>query len=221
MRRLPTVLLLVLTMVAQGAFATPTRHDVELWVELQPIAGEPDPAPISRDEAARRLLEEARFVFAGMLYGFEFRYVPRDRERDVAEEFVLSPIAEIPWGGEQLTILDIRHEENLMYGRLRYTLAAHEETRRDAWSRSSVAKAAGSGNAPRILGTGAKQSAIEDAIRNAVHEYLRARVYNKPREITGRLVLSAAPRVILRNGEYQATVQVKLVVRDLRSYAVY
>lgn len=216
-----SLLVLFLTLAAEGASAAPTRHDLELWVELQPIAGEPNPAPISRDEAARRLLEEARFVFSGMLYGFEFRYVPRDRERGVAEEFVLTPIAEIPWGGEQLTILDIRHEENLMYGRLRYTLAAHEETRRDAWARSSVHRASGSGSAPRILGTAAKQSAIEDALRNAVHEYLRARVYNKPREVSGRLVLSAAPRVILRSGEYQATVQVKLVIQDLRSYAVY
>jgi len=214
-------LALLLIFVVDSAFGTPSRHDLELWVELQPIAGEPNPQPISRDEAARRLLEEARFVFSGMLYGFEFRYVPLDRERSVAEEFVLSPVAVIPWGGEQLTILDIRHEENLMYGRLRYTLAAHEETRRDAWARSSVTRASGSGSASRILGTAAKQIAIEDAVRNAVHEYLRARVYNKPREVSGRLVLSAAPRVILRSGEYQATVQVKLVVQDLRSYAVY
>ncbi len=221
MRNGLSLLILLLFFVAEGVAAAPTRHDVELWVELQPIAGEPDPAPISRDEAARRLLEEARFVFSGMLYGFEFRYVPFDRERGVAEEFVLNPVAEIPWGADQLTILDIRHEENLMYGRLRYTLAAHEETRRDAWARSSVKRASGSGSAPRILGTGAKQNAIEDALRNAVHEYLRARVYNKPHEVSGRLVLSAAPRVILRSGEYQATVQVKLVIQDLRSYAVY
>lgn len=221
MRTAFTSLVLVLTLVAVSVSGAPSRHDVELWVELQPIAGEPNPEPISRDEAARRLLEEARFVFSGMLYGFEFRYVPPDRERSVAAEFVLSPIAVIPWGVEQLTILDIRREENLMYGRLRYTLAAHEETRRDAWARSSVNRASGSGSAPRILGSVAKQSAIEDAVQNAVREYLRAHVYNKPREVSGRLVLSAAPRVILRSGEYQATVQIKLVIQELRSYAVY
>ena len=69
--------------------AYPTNTDViaaEFWTELDPAVDLEQGGVISQDEAIRRTLEEARIVVSGMIYGFEVRYVPSDRARQVEEK---------------------------------------------------------------------------------------------------------------------------------------
>ena len=59
----------------------------EFWVELSPFVETEEEYPLPEDKAYRRLLEEASFVFSGMIYGFDFTYTPFDKSRKVDEIF--------------------------------------------------------------------------------------------------------------------------------------
>ncbi|MFQ3621364.1 MAG: hypothetical protein SNJ78_10540, partial [Spirochaetales bacterium] len=56
-----------------------------------PLPSPPNLRSIEKEELYERILEEARYVFSGMVYGFVFSYTPSDKARRVEEEFLLEP----------------------------------------------------------------------------------------------------------------------------------
>ncbi len=67
---------------------------------------EPGPYPIPVDVAEKTLLEQARVLLSGMVYGWSFSYIPGDKARRVEESFVLTPLAQIPWGSPRLRVTE-------------------------------------------------------------------------------------------------------------------
>ncbi len=194
----------------------------EFWIELQPV-GQPaeEGYPLAPEEAAQRVLDEARYVYSAMVFGMEFRYTPLDLARQIDERFELTPVAELPWGDPGIRVRSSRQADARLWARIRYTLRDHERRRLDAWSSSRYPVASGRGEATLLGGWTAKREAIENGLKQAVREYVRARVYNKPREIRGRLAFYDPPRIILHSGSYVAQVRARLDIEMVEPYAVY
>ncbi len=193
----------------------------EFWIELEPVGRPDEEYPLEPEEAARRVLEEARYVYSAQVFGFAFRYVPLDLAREIEEQFELTPVAELPWGHPGIRVRSSRQDDGRLWARVRFTLREHEWRRLEAWSGSRIPVATGRGEASLLGGWTAKREAIEDGIKHAIREYARARVYNKPREIRGRVALYDQPRVIQRSGNYEARVRVRLDIDAIEPYAVY
>jgi hypothetical protein len=192
------------------------------WVDLEPPVGrEGERYPLDQERAVRMLLEEARYVFGGMIYGFEFRYVPSDRRRGVSREFELTPIAEIRFGDPRLSVLSTRVDDMRLIGRLEYRTADFQRSRLAGWMSAAVASVAAEGEEPYWMGHDARVPAIENAIRQAVRTRLRSVTDNKPREATGSVLLLEAPRIYVKSGAYRARVDVKIRVDEIRAYSVY
>jgi hypothetical protein len=192
------------------------------WVELEPMVRiDPEEYPIPLDTAARKLLEEARQLFSGMIYGWSFTYTPGDRARRVEESFALAPLAEIPTGSPRLLVRETEVEDSKLWARISYALDADESMRRSAWESNTAALSTGQGGADVILGPAAKRASLNDAIRDAIRLSLDTRYLNKPREITGEVVLWDDPRTIVHSGRYTTTAKVKLVVRELIPYRIF
>jgi hypothetical protein len=210
--RHPLVLLLLASIVLPAA--ADDRLFIRPWIELEPLVR-------IEAEARHRLLEEARELFSGMVYGWTFVYTPGDRERRVAEIFDLSPVAEIPWGSPRLSVRESEVEGTRLYARICYTMSADELARRTAWSSSSAALSTGRGSAPAIGGPAQKAASLEAAIREAVRVHLNTRVLNKPREIRGEIVLWDDPYTTVRSGAYSTTARVKLRVSEITPYRIF
>jgi hypothetical protein len=58
-------------------------------------------------------------------------------------------------------------------------------------------------------------------MRDAIRRSLDTQYLNKPREISGEIVLWADPIVIVRSGTYTTTASIKFFVRDLIPYRIY
>ena len=108
-----------------------------------------------------------------------------------------------------------------MYGRVSYGLAAHQSARRGAWSSNTRPESSGRGGESVLGGIGAKMTAFQRSIKEAVRAYARKRVFNKPREITGEVLLWETPRVLIDSGDYVSTVRVKLFIKELIPYTVF
>lgn len=192
------------------------------WVDLEPPVGrEGDTYPLDQERAVRMLLEEARYVFGGMIYGFDFRYVPADRRRGVGREFDLEPVAEISFGDPRLSVVATRVDDMRLIGTLEYRTADFQRSRLAGWMSADVPSVGAEGEEPYWRGYDARIPAIENGIRQAVRAQLRKMTDNKPREARGSLVLLGSPRVYVRSGAYRARVDVKIKVDEIRPYEVY
>lgn len=202
----------------------------EFWVELVPAVREradvPDidgplpmrAAPIEREVAMKRLLEEVRFVFSGMIYGFRLSYTPSDRARSVDESFDAELAAEIPWGDPALRVLAAWRQDDKLYARVRYDLSQDQRRRRAAWASAVHPSSQGRGLVPLNHGYRGRMEAHRQGIKTSFRSYLQTIVRNKPRAVTGRCVLSRPPLTALSAGGYRSQVRIRLSVDALHPY---
>jgi hypothetical protein len=220
--RVPAVILVsaLLLSFSGRSLSAQTILNEEFWAELQPLVVQDEGNP-TMDTAVKRTLEEGRYVFSGMVYGFSFSYTPLDRSRNIEEEFELKLHGEIPWGDPNLTVHQTRMEGSKVYVRLRYALRDFQESWHQGMRSNVLRASAGTGDASYYEGHGEKITAIRNAVLNAVREHARTRMDNKPKKISGEVTLDAAPRIIIITGMYRAVCSVKLRIDDVIPYRVY
>jgi hypothetical protein len=102
-----------------------------------------------------------------------------------------------------------------------YALDDNESLRRSGWESNTAALSTGQGKASVMQGPDAKMASLHDAVRDAIRRSLDVRYVNKPREITGEVVLWDDPESIVRAGSYFTTARVKLMVRELVPYRIF
>ena len=229
------LLLLLLPLARLPAQGPPTEPPqllvLQLWSELDPPRGGWAAVPVPGEEGAqaaeaagqatRRLLEEARQVLSLMVYGCRFRYVPADNARGVREEFVLEALGEVGWGEPALRVLDTELREERLHARLEYRLSEAQARRRAAWSSNTVPSAAGTGEGDLFQGPAGKHAALEAALREAVRGHLRPRLFSRPREVRGELLLWSEPRTVVQAGRYRSTAAARLRVTQVIPYRIF
>lgn len=149
----------------------------------------------------KRIKELAPYLLEGMVYGWDFVYVPSDKLRGVREYFEKNVIKPLDTGGRivykypeiydgklRVWVEFNRTQEMLSY--LRYWEAAEHD------------KMHGSGRAPLKNGFDGIGEACDNALKNAVREYFRTKVKNKPKEIRGRVLIQRQPRITTGSGQY-------------------
>jgi hypothetical protein len=197
------------------------RLFIRPWVELEPIVRIEPEYPIPLEKAGQWVLEEARTLLAGMVYGWTFAWTPGDVSRRVEDRFELAPVAEIPWGSERLEVRQTQVEEARLFALISYAMDPSEQLRRESWAGAVVDAGTGAGEAPTMKGRPAKFEAIANAIKDAVRNQLRTRILNKPREIRGEAVLWDDPQVWVGQGAYHAVVRIRLRVTEILPYRIF
>lgn len=168
-----------------------------------------------------RLLREARYTLSGMIYGWDFSYIPAHRARGVERYFQLEPVGSISWGDPRLRLRDLRGVRESLYGQIDYRLSPADLQRRRAWRDLRAARAGGMGSAVLQQGLPGKLQAVEEAIHAALLAHLREVAPNRPREVRGSLALERPPRIRTVSGTYEAQVSVLIIVDEIQDYTVF
>ncbi len=220
--KLPKILVILAVSFAVCTYLSGAQFEllyIDVWCELEPFAGEKDTQyPLSNKQAAEQLLEEARFIISGMIYGFDFSYVPQDKDRRVKEQFVLTPVAQINWGDKNLNILSTEPRDGKLFARIEYEPMEFQLQRRNAWLGPSIPSAEGRGEGDLFKGYRQKYTAYEQAIKNGIRNLLRPKYFNKPRRVTGLALIEDAPEIFISSGKYVASLRVKLKIKDVLPY---
>lgn len=206
---------------ADAPYQGTERLSINLWWELEPMVSLKGEYPIPRNEAVKNMLEEARVIFSAMIYGYSFVYTPSDRLRKVKEVFKLTPLAQLKWGDKQLEVVSTKVKNKKLYAKITYNLLEYQFLNRNAWSSSALAGASGSGRGNIFKGSGMRNISFNNAIKNALRDYLRARVFNKPRKITGEVLLWDSPGLTVESGMYVTTVKIKLKIKRIEPYRIF
>lgn len=226
-KRFPVILLILgLSLKSTGLYALTPDTDVivlTLWTEVSKtvpsISG--DPSPDDLKGLSRKVLLDARWIISGMIYGYNVKYVPYDKERGVAEYFSADPVYSIPFGDPALRVTATRFEKGRFFVEARYDLVDFQLRRLKLWNSNIYPEAEGIGRASFFKGDEARIEAVREGIKEALRAYLRARIRNKPREITGKVLLDQPPYIIIDAGGYSSKTRIKLDIEKVIPYSVY
>jgi hypothetical protein len=220
------LILLLIAFVTFGTAAADTGSGdilrAEFWAALDPY----DPAAgaprrLSDEEAIRALLEIARTCFGGMVYGWDFRYVPSDETRGVAERFELASYSTIPWGDPAFRVTEARTNSARYIAWIEYRLNADQERRRQSWETGGIAPSQGTGSANVLIGPSAFAEALSAAAKDALRANLRPIVRNKPKSISGRLELERPPLIGEDSGGILVQARFRIEVGEILPYAAF
>jgi hypothetical protein len=193
----------------------------EFWIDLKPVAAVGDIWPLPPEKAERLMLEEAAWVFSGMIWGFEFSYTPLDQVRALSERFELRSLGSIAVGDSRLDSGDMRVAKDEVRSWIEYrpdpvTLAGMARHDIEPWRGTQ-----GLGKADLVLGLAGRRAAYEDATREALRALLRSLEPNKPRLVKGRVVFERVPSITIAHGAYMVQARLRVEVVEILSYNVY
>jgi hypothetical protein len=192
----------------------------EFWMELvQPPGSEVRES--GEDAAARLLLDEAAWVFSGMVDGFSFEWTPSDLARAVSERFVLLPAGRVERGDPRLRPGAARREGEHILAWVEFAPDATDRAALSAYRTEPWKPAQGRGGAALELGFAGRRSAYEDATREALRSLLRSLEPNKPRLVRGRAAFQAAPAIARVAGRYLVSVRLRVEVTEVQGYGVF
>lgn len=202
---------------------------------LAGFEGVPDPAFVARipdKDVARTILEEARWVFGGMVWGFSYTYTPSDKARSISEYFKIEPLTELSWSAPGLKVISARLDGTFVYAAVEWVLGDAERAELAAWRGIRFAAGQGRASARAFMPSPAgadfpgaavigRRDAMIAAAREALREYLRGIEHNKPREVRGSFAFASPPRMTLAGGAWTAVVRILIAVDHIESYGAY
>ena len=200
----------------------------ELWIQAPPVklirpGGETREIP-SRPEIERAvldaLLEDARWIFSAMIYGLRITWRPPAASMGVQEALDIAPIALIPRGDPNLSVVQAAQDQGFIHVLLEYSPAASQRRRREGWLGQGYPGSSGSGSAA-MDDEAPRRTAIERAAVQALRARLRAREYNRPREIRARAALATFPRIGISAGRIRADVSIKIDLEPIIHYPAW
>ncbi len=172
--------------------------------------------------AVRSMKKIAPYVFEGMIFGYNFDYTPYDKTRKVDEFFQVTSEFEKYGKIEDLSKL-ITYTEPYIENNILYCYAEIKlDNNLDKYviKNQSIIfkKISGKGQGKLQDDTEGIKKAFEDAIKNSVRNYARTLTKNKPREITGKVIINRQPRIYIQQGQYNVDVQFLLDNLEIIEY---
>ena len=195
---------------------------IPLWAELDAY---PELLQNSEIEAEsypiKKIREVAPFLISGMVYGWDFVYTPSDVARNVEEYFELTE--------KQLSdneLIGIKYsspwiQDNRLNCWCEYTRTPMQIQNYNLWASIQNPTIQGQGFGSISLGFDGIVEATKDAVKKAVREYYRGQIKNKPKEITGSVLIRKQPLLGIDAGKYTIKLDFFLECGTIRYYTVF
>ena len=211
--------------VLRGRVVVDVEPAVNFYVE--------DRNPVDTEEACRRALEEASYLFSGQIYGWSFYYDIGERARNLKEEFNLEPIGSIPWGDSALkvTAAEFIDKGLKLEVWMDYRPAPPQQRRLLTWKQGLNRTAQAIGYTPMGSPTppddessawfAERKAALEDAARAAIRAMLRGSERNRPKAAHGYIGLHSFPRFFIDSGQVACSARFLVDVREIVPFSAY
>lgn len=171
--------------------------------------------------AISRIKEISPFLVNGMVNGWEFTYVPSDKARHIEEFFEIKEIQGLEKTPNQIEYSSPWVEDNKFYCWIDYTRTEHQVQLYNLWSSINNPSIRGRGYGDLKNGFDGIKEASEDALKNAVRNYYRKLIKNKPREITGKVLIRKVPTIGINQGRYVINLDFFLECGTIKGYSQF
>ena len=202
-----------------------------IWAEVDAYPGtEAAAQDVSSDAEAfaypiARIKETVPFLVEGLVYGWKFTYVPFDKTRGVEEFFEIEPVQKLSDGqkndGGTIEYSSIWIENNRFNCWVDFTRTDHQVQVYNLWASIQNPTIQGRGFGDLSKGFEGIKEAAQDAVKNAVRDYYRNLVKNKPKEITGAVLLRKTPLLGIDSGRYVINLDFFLECGTIEEYTQF
>ncbi len=182
-----------------------TKIRLHGWAELDAYPELKEAADMSTgqfDFPISRIRAITPFLMEGMIYGWEFTYTPYDKLRGVKEFFEVSPIQKLSAKDNPITYESPWIQENLFHCWAEYKRTSDQAWQYKQWQSLYTQKIRGRGYGKVQHGFDGITEAAQDALKNAVREHYRHLEKNKPKEISGKVIINREPKIGITEGRY-------------------
>ncbi|MCR5723687.1 MAG: hypothetical protein K6G80_01220 [Treponema sp.] len=169
-----------------------------------------------------RIKETVPHLLTGMVYGWKFDYTPADKARAVKEYFYHEPVQAL--SGEEIS--KIRYvkpwvEDDRLLCWVEYNRTDIQERAFLSWQSITHPRIKGVGYARLSDGFEGIQQACDEALKNAIREYERKIIKNKPKEITGTVIIATPPMIGIDAGKYMVTLDFFMETDRIITYQTF
>lgn len=210
-----------------------------IWVFTEPIPGNfksndankikvPDlqdknsHSPVPKYLPTKQAMQElASYLLSGMCYGWKFSYTPYDKTRAVNEFFELAPITKIDLDDKRLVITEPKFKYPFLYCWAEYHMSENQASHLKFWHSVSHKTITGRGSGNRFDELKGVYTAYTEATKNAIREYARKIVKNKPKQITGSVLIKKNPRLFVESGLFNAELNLYIQIDNITPYTIF
>lgn len=195
-----------------------------LWAELDAypeLDAAADTEAGQYDYPLQEIKEVAPFLINGMVYGWKFTYVPQDNARGVEEYFEVEEIEPVSLIQNGIKYVSPWIENNRLNYWCEYKRTEAQIQNYELWSSVNNPKIHGRGYGQISKGFEGIRLAANDAIKDAIRAYYRSLVKNKPKEITGSVLIRNLPTLGITSGRYVINLDFFLECDRIVEYNVF
>lgn len=174
---------------------------VAFWAELDAYPEIYEKSDDKLKYPKERIQEISRFLFEGMIYGWKFVYTPSDVVRGVEEYLEVVPIQEFG-SADVINYSDAFFENNRVTVWCTYTRKDFQIQNYELWASIKNPVVKGKGMCEVRKGFEGIEIAARNAVKDAVRQHYRGEIKNKPKEISGSLLIRQPPLVGINEGQY-------------------
>ena len=195
-----------------------------LWAELDAypgleLSGGEDEGQF--DFPISQMHKIAPLIINGMVYGWNFVYVPYDKARGVEEYLEITEIvpSDVIRGGIKYTSPWI--SDNNLNCWVEYTRTDSQVQSYNLWASIQNPVIAGIGYGSVEKGVEGIEEAARESLKAAIRNHYRKTIKNKPKEITGSVLIRKFPTLGIDSGRYVINLDFFLECGRIVEYSVY
>lgn len=173
------------------------------------------------DLARQHLTNLSEYLIEGMTYGFSFDYTPSDKLRKVDEYFELVPLNDFSEDKDNIKWDKTYWREDKIFLWVNFTRTEQMMRYYKQFSQIKNPHAVGKGKGKLSKGFEGLQQAIENAAKDGIREYYRKIIKNKPRQITGKLLIRSVPAILIDKGYYVVQLDFFLETSKIKEYSQF
>ena len=221
---------LFLTFLATALFAfaqTPSviqNIRIPLWAEVDAypeLAAAQNPDTEAYSYPVNKIRELAPFLINGMVYGWNFVYTPSDKARQIEEVLEITPIMDVEAVTGAITYVSPWLENERLNCWCEFKRSEAQVQNYYLWSSIQNPKIHGRGKGELSDGFDGIKNAAEDALKDAVRSHYRKVIKNKPKKITGAVLIRDMPTIGVADGKYVINLDFFLECGKIIEYKVY
>ena len=195
-----------------------------LWAELDAYPGlelSSDKDEGQFDFPISQMRKMAPFIINGMVYGWNFVYVPYDKARGVEEYLEITEIVPSDVIRDGITYASPWISNNNLNCWVEYTRTDSQVQSYNLWASIQNPVIAGIGYGSVEKGFEGIEEAARESLKAAIRNHYRKTIKNKPKEITGSVLIRKFPTLGIDSGRYVINLDFFLECGKIIEYSVY
>lgn len=172
-------------------------------------------------QAKDHIASLSEFLLNGMTYGWDFVYTPSEKARGVQEYFECKPRHSFENDRKNIEFDSVHVREDKIFCWVNFVRTKQMELYYKQMSNIKNPCVIGQGKDRVSRGFPGVQEAALNAVKDGVREYYRKIIKNKPKEISGTILIRKVPAVYIDSGHYVVELDFFLQTSKIKEYSQF